>query len=328
MKKNTDWKETAKKFLSSLLIDNPSLFEAPRVPGKGRGLDYYATSAFLSVLSTTLQEFHFNHQRLPDLVNLPKTCDHFFKMKFFNQMLMRPNPASKLNARRYIPNEIKDLIRPPVCYWSSTTPTLPPDEEIPAGTYWLKLDLGWHAQEIIEWPPSLAERKRLNEKCESWMNGHRHGLANGEWWYGIGEQRIFLEEDLSEVILQGTEIKIFVRNGHPKIYHNVVYDKEYPGSMTVNYFDANKQIIKGTRSYGRNGEHTITDHILTSIENIDEYLLCAAEIGKPFDLVRVDIFTKKNSKPVLGELSFCVGSGTHVYHPDTMEETIRSALFE
>lgn len=328
MKRNTDWKGIAKSFLSSMLINNPSLFEASRVSGKGRGLDFYATSDFLTVLSNTLEGFYSSHHRLPDLVNLPKTCDHFFKMKFFDQMILRPNPASKLNARLYIPNEIKDQIRPPVCYWSSTTPTLPPDKEIPPGTYWLKLDLGWHTQERIEWPPDQTERERLNRKYGKWMKGLRHGIANGEWWYGIGEQRIFLEEDLSEIISEGTEVKIFVRNGYPSIYHTVVYNKEFSGSMTVNYFDANNHIIKGTRSYGVNGQHTISDHDLTAIVNIDEYLSFAAEIGRPFDLVRVDLYTKPNSKPILGELSFCAGSGTHVYHPDTMEETIRSALFE
>ncbi len=314
-------------FLTTLLDAKPELLYKPQEQGKCRGIDFYPTSMFLPTLSTALGTFFKAHKRLPDLIDLPTTADYFFKMKFFGEIPVTPNPASKLDAQLYIPQSIKDDIQVPKRFWQSTEPCLPEDKEIPPGTYWLKLDLGNASLRKIEWPPSKDERSELNTIVQGWMES-RYGVNWGEWWYGLGSQRIFIEEDLTDYLSTSSEVKIYVRQGKPVFYYTVQYlnKKVRNSKWLVNYFDANHNLIPGFCSYGINGAKSKMAPPVVP-ENIEHYLDLAAEIGKDFDLLRVDLITAQNDKPFLGELTLCSGNARFVFTPTELEETIKKSLF-
>ncbi len=305
----------------------PDLTRSPPVPGKTRGIDFYSPATFHSAFGEALARFFHAHHRMPDLQRMPQSCDHFFAMKFFEPIAMSPNPASKLNAALFLNEELADKIRIPKRYGIAPVPVLPPDDAVPAGRYWLKLDLGNAKQEMVTWPPSPQERETLVARMQKWFSS-RYGVIWGEWWYGVGEQRIYLEEDLSDDVRDGCELKYFVRKGRPSLYYNVKYKLEAGVKVTVlRYFDEDGNPMEGSASYGVNGTKFRGDYDAPAFDGMDTVRQAVSVIGQLFSLVRVDFFIVPGARPILGEITLCHNNARLVHSPPSFEQRVTKALF-
>lgn len=319
-----DWLGLARDFWQALDIDRPDLTRAEAQPGRPRGIDVYSVSTFWPALAAALSIFHSAHERLPDLATLPSTVDHYFAMKFFMPIPISPNPASKLDAALLLGAD--KTIRVPRRFGIGRG--LPPDSAAPPGRYWLKLDLGNAGHRRVQWPPSPEERSQLTRDIEMRVRS-RYGVAWGEWWYGLGEQRVYLEEDLSEVIDEGYELKVVVRRGRP-VWLMAMRYQVIAGTRTVflRHFLPDGTEMFGETGYGLRGTVFSNQVELPPVQGREIALAAAARIGAQFDLVRVDFYMSHVSPPILGEVSLCQSNARLALRPASFDLAYRRQLFD
>jgi hypothetical protein len=302
------------RFLHQIAEENPALLDSPARDGYMRGIEFYSARAFLSSLTTALEHFTHFHDRLPDLVNPISTADHFFCVKFFGFIPMPPNPADKLNVLLFVPERMSACVTKPKVRWTSDQPVLPDDSALPPGQYYLKAANGCRMHELITWPVDKPTRRNLERKCAEWLD-KRYGLRWGEWWYTASPQRIFIEDDVSGQTVSETTFKIFVRRGEVKMIRAIESrtrrERLYDGKLDhlAGYADG----------------CIPTDWPLPN--NIDAVMDAAAQIGRPFDIARIDFFHTADL-PMLGEITLCHWNAAKTFLPASFDEDLRKSLFE
>lgn len=311
--------DTAHRWLSTLIAARPAYVETPVRDGYRRGLEAMTREQFAYALHFGLEHFHHVHGRLPDLIEQPGLVDHYFAMKYFG-FVPSPNPADKLNTGHYVPEHLRDEVRVLNKPYIGTEPRLPPDDAVAPGAYYMKRALGCKTNRRIEWPPTAEERRTHEETLRLWSM-ERYGLRWGEWWYAWGPERWFLEEDITDSIKERPNWMLFVRRGQA-VLGAVLYGD--PTSMTDNdqaWFDGDCNrldvITRGRRPLKRDIP-----------ERTGRYLEIAAEIGAPFDVVRIDFWDTSDGRPVLAELTLCDYHCQRVYEPETFGLTAGRILFE
>lgn len=318
---------SASHFLDVLRKRCPDYFDDLVIVGYRRGIDVYPAVRLPIVLGNALKVFQHAHGRLPDLVTLPKTADHFFKMKFFDRIPISPNPASKLSCYDYIPAKFAGRVRAPNRYWVSERPLLPPDTEIPPGIYWLKLEFGNAGHLRLVWPPTAKQRHVINQALDQRMK-QAFGVSNGEWWYGTNPQRVFLEEDLSDLLEGGQELKLFIREGRFAAGYEVQYaSNSKQKQSSLGFFNDMGEPMSGTRRLGRHNPD-YNERQFQRPNDFDKIIEAAEVIGRPFSLVRVDMMRAKDGELFLGELTLCTGNATVIFTPQSLEDYLRHQLFE
>lgn len=290
-----------------------------------RGLDVYTMASFWNVLGNALAMFFAAHERLPDLGPDATSADLYFAMKFFEALPMQPNPASKLDAEKFLSDTTS--IRVPRRF--GVGPSLPADDAAPSGKYWLKLDLGNGSHRQVTWPPSEQQRVEL-EQWAARATRFRHGWSWGEWWYAIGQQRIYLEEDLTAEISSGYELKIVVRRGRAAWLMALQYSIGEDGKRKagLRHFLPDGREVTGETGYGSKGEVFSNAFDLPAAEGRDAAMAAAAEIGAQFDRLRVDFYLPPVGKPILGELSLCQSNARLALRPASFDLAMRRAIFD
>jgi hypothetical protein len=318
---------TASNLLQALRRDRPDLFTTPEILGYRRGVDFYPPHILPVVFGNAVKIFRHAHGRLPDLITLPATADHFFKMKFFDHIPVSPNPASKLACHDYVPARLAGKVLAPRHLWVSERPVLPPDGEVPRGICWLKLEFGNAGHLKLNWPPTPEQRRNIDQSLGKRMK-QRFGTSNGEWWYGIGPQRVFLEEDLSDILTSGQEFKLFIRDGRFAAGYEVQYaSNSQQKRNSLGFFDELGAALSGTRRLGRHNPD-YEERKFQRPPDFEEIVAAAEAIGRPFSLVRIDMMRARDGRLFLGELTLCTGNTTMILTPHSLEHYMRSQLFE
>ena len=307
----------ARTAIARLRDDRPELFEAAPPAGYWRGIDIYKAKALPIVFARACQNFINAHGRPPDLITMPTTADHFFAMKFFHPIPIDPNPADKLEARKFLSRVMLRRIGLPRRVWVSGTPELPAADAIPRGTYWLKISNGNAMQHRIVWPPTEEERRDLNARARQWKE-RRYGLDWGEWWYGLTKPRFFLECDLSSRMADRPEINVFVCRGNVKTFYAIRRGAGRPYEQS--YFDCDLNPLPG-----RFGGHRPFSGRLP--ETIGLILEAAREIGRRFNVVRVDFLNAAGEHPLLGEISLCANNARRMLSPPKFDRWARDQIF-
>lgn len=304
--------------LDRLRKDAPDLFAGAPPSGTGRGIDAYQPEDLPKVYCNACNIFHDALGRFPDLVRPQSTADHFFAMKFFHPIPLKPNPSDKLAAISYLPAEMRNRVGWPRRVWVSDQPALPEPGAVAPGTYWLKLSKGWGMNRKVVWPPGDAERDELEAMARHWW--HRpYGVGWGEWWYGLGKPRLFLEQDLSGMMVNRPEIKVFVRDGEVKMLYSIWSLSD--GRLEQSYFDASLRRLPGRSPKFGPLDEPLPDTIGLMME-------AAAEIGKRFRVVRVDFINAAGPIPYLGELTLCHVNAGNVLSPPEFDKWVCRQLFE
>lgn len=319
-----DWYRVAIDFWSRLDVARPDLTRAASDRERPRGIDVYPLSTFWPVLGTALAIFSEAHGRLPWLGKDAETVDHYFMMKFLAKIPILPNPASKLSASKLL--GFDPDVRIPRRFGIGQS--IPDNDAAPPGRYWLKLDLGNGGHRQVDWPPQPAERAEL----ECWAaitTRQRYGWNWGEWWYSIGPQQIFLEEDLSAEIASGYELKVIVRQGRPAWLMALLY-KEAEGhrNISLRHFLPDGTEVIGETGYGKNGPMFSNSFELPETEGRDVAIAAAARIGKRFENIRVDFYLPGHGRPILGEISLCQSNARLAMRPSEFDLALRQASFE
>src|SRR5690606_18553919 len=80
--------------------------------------------------------------------------------------------------------------------WESHVSTLPANEHVAPGTYYLKANHGSDMFERVNFPISNTQRQALEVKAHGWLKS-KFGFNHGEWWYNAFEPKIFLEHSIT-----------------------------------------------------------------------------------------------------------------------------------
>ncbi len=310
--------DEGKAAFAQLQHDRPDLFVVAPPPGKRRGIDVYEPHSLQQVFRVACNNFHEAHNRYPDLVHMPTTADHFFATKFFHSIPMRPNPADKLAASAYMSQKMLRRVGVPRRVWISDEPCLPKPNEVPPGTYWLKISNGHERQRRVVWPPKADERKALEDIIQIWWCT-THGVIWGEWWYKLVKPRLFLECDLSHLMADRPEIKIFVREGEVKLLYAVRLREDKRHEQA--YFDTDLRPLPGRSTEYRPLKTSLPDTIELMLE-------AAAEVGRRFRLVRVDFLNAAGPLPYFVEITLCHNNARQVLFPPSFDDWVRRRLFE
>lgn len=306
-----------RRWLERFCREQPVLVAEPVRPGHRRGVGCYRPEDLPFVVGMGIATFRGAHGRPPD-PGLARMADRFFALKFFQQ-LPEPNPADKLNAGLYLAGGAEGQARVLARPWVSDRPELPPDAAVPPGRYYLKLALGNATNERVVWPPSAEERARLEALAASWFRW-RYGVIWGEWWYGIGPQRLFLEEDITEARAGKPEFKFFVRDGRVAAIRAIRHEDFKLKNHRECFWDAAWRRLEGrTVGYGP---------LEAEPPAAAERMVRAAEhIGRRFDLIRVDFMDDGGERPILNEITVGDQNARRRVEPEALERILNDALF-
>ncbi|MEM9144850.1 MAG: hypothetical protein AAGC57_01535 [Pseudomonadota bacterium] len=312
--------EIARKWLLAFQKAHPDIVAATPPKGQIRGIDAYARPELLhQVVAQALEIHRRRHGRWPMPHRLERTADCFFADKFFGAYPIDPNPADKLNAAVWLPEPLSGLVRVAERPWVADAPGLPPDDSVPPGRWILKLGLGNATNEWIDWPPSAKERARLDALTSEWFQG-RYGVRWGEWWYAIGKQRLFLEQDLTEARAGRPEFKLFTRGGRVVMIRAILHRKAQGLPNGERFYDAAFRPIKGQSV----GYAPMASPPPASAERMLE---AAAGIGRHFNRMRVDFLDTGDERPWLNELTIGDVNARRIMTPD-LDCSFRRLMFE
>lgn len=298
----------------------PAIAKRPRRKHHMRGIEAYPDEpTLLRTLAIALEVHYRRHGRIPAAPKVSRLADGFFVEKFYGDFPIRQNPADKLNAELWLPEALKEDARIAERPWVSDVPVLPPDDAVPPGAWILKLALGNATNKRLVWPPSAEERQRLDAEAANWFKG-RYGVIWGEWWYAVGGQRLFLEQDLTEARAGQPEFKLYTRGGRVVAIRGVLHRKEQGLPTAERFYDAEFRPMEG-QSEGY-------DPLTMDPPISGARMIRAAEgIGRAFDRVRVDFLHTGEERPWLNEITFGDVNAQRRVTPPALERRLMQLLF-
>ena len=186
----------AAKAIHALSQRASSPFHRHLPPGFQRGIDFYSGFDLLHAMANGMHGFHEAHGHYPDLLEPRTYAEKLFWRKFL-AVTPIPGAGDKLALAGFIPPELRSRVLLPEVVWRSAIATLPANDEIAPGWYFLKASHGCQYNARVRFPLSSEERPALVQLAARWL-GHAYGHGDGEWWYSLVPRRIFLERSLSD----------------------------------------------------------------------------------------------------------------------------------
>jgi hypothetical protein len=141
--------------------------------------------AFDPGLVRSVEIYHKNHARAPDLIDPQSFGNKQLLFKFFG-LVPEITPSDKLRAHDWLVPDLRAEIRRPRILWRGQTPDLPANDAIEPGTFWLKCNHGSGTNLPVTFPLSGQDRaeigmltKRLLRRVHSTWLGP--GFAEGHY---------------------------------------------------------------------------------------------------------------------------------------------------
>ena len=163
-----------------------------------------------------------------------------------------------------------------------------------------KKSINWSASKLMMW---------------TWM--HQHIAWSGrEWVYETMPRRIIAEKFLQDETGELRDYKFFCFNGKPTYMQLEV--GRYTNHNTRNFYDMDWNLMP----FGKELPHNPNIHVEKPLmfEKMKEI---AADLSKPFQFVRVDLY-QVNGKIYFGELTFFPAGGAPDFVPDEYDEIVGS----
>lgn len=268
----------------------------PPRPGFTRGYDHFPSEAArIFALATSINRFSQNHGHTPNFLDPKTATEKFLVMKMFGEIPDGP-PADKLMAELFVPDTEMQKLALTRRVWIAQTPSLPTNDEIVPGRYFLKTNFGAGNNIPVRFPLDDETRAALLAKQERWFSRrHRHGFWAGEWWYQTVSPRVYLEEDLAEEGEDIADWKLWVAAGRVEIFQ---VDQDRSTQHVQRIYDRDFNLLKDELYYPSDpiAEPRAMHH--------DEMISVAEGIGQGLEFARVDFFLRDENL-YLGEITLC-----------------------
>lgn len=155
------------------------------------------------------------------------------------------------------------------------------------------------------------DEKEIRNTCRKWLNTP-YGLEKIEWSYQKLDRRVIFEKLLKDDDGKvPTDFKFFTFNGKVKLIQ-VDVDRFTNPRRTL--YREDWTYVDATIKYPRGPKHS-------KPHNLDEMIELAETLGKPFEFVRVDLYTINNDIYV-GELTHFPASGRSLFDPQDFDHTL------
>lgn len=296
------WKHRYYRLAKGQIALVKSLSDSPfkKRPREGfmRGIDYYNGNELTAAVAVSMEVFRSAHGVLPNLIEPKGFNEKIVWSKFFTEMKI-PESGNKLLTSKFIPQDIRHLVRCPKICWHSTFPTLPANNQLPPGYYYLKANHGSAMFRRIRYPLSDEELVDLQSTCQRWLE-NSFGVHDGEWWYNVFPKEVLLEVDVA--LRDGSpSYEFFVLSGEIGLIQ--IRRKRIPElglEAQLTRFDANFNMLPAPLQDGPRVQDVpnLTDDTRRKMK------ICATRIGGQFRFARVDFLLDDNQSVYLGEVTF------------------------
>lgn len=270
----------------------------PQIRNGKRGVDVYLPNDLPLIYVSALKNYCEFHKRLPEISCPQFAMDHLFLSKFFRYFPIKPNPSAKHTPLKYVPDNLRNLLYQPKQIVLDSPDELRRVIVKGRNPFFIKLSLG-NADFIKLSPDEFnTQREAIISEMARRYSRLRYGVSWGEWVYGIGPQKIIVEQDISP-IMTGIEYQFFMRAGELQLFRasSGLDTKHIRGHAFATDFFYPSGIRCPGNLRGRNDLNL--DKLSGQIESMIQ--VCKA-VAKFFDAVRVD-FIETLLGPVLGELT-------------------------
>lgn len=278
------------------------LFDERAVEGWARGIDVYRAQEFHAVAAIEIHRFREVTGRWPDLVEPVFDSDKMFRQKFFGWMPL-PTPADKLRVRDHVPPDWRERILTAETLWRSPKIALPPEDAIPPGRHFVKLNNSTGVNLEIDFPLSAEGRAVF----EGWLSRLRRAIPMrmiGEWWYAAIPGTLFVERSLASEI-RPAEVSVSVYHGRARL-------------VAERTLDARAR--KGLTFYGPDGRHfdvsvagTPMGLVRDRIAGLETMVPAAEAIAAGMHFARVDFYRDGDGRIFLGEITLAPASGRYLF---------------
>lgn len=288
--------------LSRIRDSSCSPFAVAPTPGHLRGIDVYETTSFMKVLNACFNRFVEFHGYPPDFADPIGFDEKILRAKFFSEFKV-PESGNKLLTSRFIPAGLTDAVSCAKVVWHSPDPTLPANDVIPPGRYFLKANHGSGMVCPITYPLDEETRHALECTSREWLTT-RYAIYNGEWWYSVFSSEILLEEAISSTpgTVSWNVLVFHGRIGAITAYRKFLNDGRMREASL--WYDADFKVLPFQHPSRPQLQNTvISNDLRTRIASV------AAAIAAPFPFVRVDLLVDDSENVFLGELTFAPNGG-------------------
>ncbi len=269
---------------------------APFLPvqdrGWMRGTDYYPASYLLRAMARASALFFSSHGVFPR-ISAPVGFNEWVTWRKFFEPFKVPESGNKLLTHRYLSAPGAEGVRCAHVLWHSDKATLPANEEVPPGRYYLKASHGAGLYTPTSYPLDSDRRMEVERVAAQWLSC-RYGRSHGEWWYNVFRPEIFLEEYLGDGLFS---VNFFCFRGKAALI--VFHSKQTKETITLM---PDFRIIGHTNGTTDVGRLCLQSHVQTLAE-------IASHLASAYTFVRVDFLVAQTGEPILGELTFTPGNG-------------------
>ncbi len=298
-------------FLVKRSLNSP--YKTAPQAGCSRGIDFYKPAVFYRILANAMMGFKETHGQFPNLIN-PKTLNEKSFWTIFFGNIKVPEAGNKLLTSRFIPEDLNNLISCPEIIWHSAQSKLPENDDIAAGTYYLKANHGSNMVKRIHYPLSLEEVKKLESVFSQWLV-YEYGLTNGEWWYNTFPKELLIEKGISDD-LNPIAWGVFVVGGEIA-YINMV--QKIDNELFINWLDSDFSLLpQQGAAYKRIVGYKLPKHAA-------QMKLLSLRLAAPFNFVRVDFLVDSDDTLYLGEMTFSPGNAL-IQRPKALDLTLGDKL--
>jgi hypothetical protein len=269
--------------------------------GYQRGADYYNRQELIAVLQNVLEIYWQVTGRFPDLLSPRLYSEKINHAKFFTPIKV-PETGNKLLTASFLPPCLEGRVNLPEIVWHHHLPTLPDNDSLAPGDYYLKSSHGSGMVQRIRFPLDPAQRQALEATCAQWLNrGYGHAL--GEWWYNTFPPRLLIEKSVS-ARSPSSSMLFYVIGGEVAMI--TVLSKSLEQGLP------DRRILLDANFH----PHAIQDPWEKRLNEFQlaeplkhECLEAARTIGRQFHSVRVDLMVGDDGKIYLNELTFSPNAG-------------------
>lgn len=265
-------------------------------PGHLRGIDYYTPEQLTWVVAKALRRFKTKFGHYPNLVQPVSFNDKVMWFKFFGE-LKAPESGNKLATPTLVPQELKAHLPCLPLVWQGEIATLPANDALAPGLYYLKSSHGSGMFERLTYPLSPGRRIELEAKARKWLK-RRPGWDNGEWWYNVFEPRLMIERSITGD-KNSISWNFYVLNGQVPMVGLFLKTRE--GQSYSTWLDAEFRELPW-----RSVLPAVPGYVIGPKQH--EMMRLAREVARPFPAVRVDFLLGEDGSIYLCELTFSPGN--------------------
>ncbi|MFZ4552440.1 MAG: ATP-grasp fold amidoligase family protein [Aquabacterium sp.] len=287
----------ARRQLKQLRSGPQSPWQRACRPGHMRGIDYYGKRQLIWVVANAMQRYRRSFGCYPNMAHPTTFNDKIMWLKFFGELRV-PESGNKLATASFIPPSLTERLTCAPLAWQGGAPSLPLNDALPEGVYYLKATHGSGMFERLCYPLDAERRAQLESMAARWL-AHPFGVEDGEWWYNTFAPQLILERSVT-----GDEDSIswnfYVVNGQVPMV-GLFLKSAKTGEEFSTWLGADLKPLPW--------QHTLPEvpgYVIGPQQH--EMLSFALEIAKPFSAVRVDFLQGSDGKTYLCELTFSPGN--------------------